>query len=327
MAELILHPDNTPRAQQAMALHFEIKSSLAAAAGAMVDFCRQLKNMRDAKLYIHIGFDTFEDYVEKAHGIGQRQAYNYIQTYEKLGARLMGENAEAGITKLQLLTKISAVRRDEFLEENHLADISVAELEKLIAEKNGLARQVSLFRQSEQEKKDIQRQRDELAEKVKQLETRPKVVDTASVKKEIIDKAVQEAVSKAEKEKRKEIKEAIAAENSRMQRLAAKDKAAAVRRARRQMKEQMASENARENETIRTRLAQAQAKADSLEKQLKYSSNARSVKFKILFSSVQETIAELEDLIEDIRQTDPDIASKYTAALKRLFSSRCRQTE
>lgn len=324
MENLILRPDNTPESQRAMALHYEIKSSLAAAANAMVDFCRQLKTMRDKKLYIHIGFDTFEDYVEKAHGIGQRQAYNYIQTYEKLGARLMGENAEAGITKLQLLTKISAVRRDEFLEENHLADISVAELEKLIAEKNGLARQVSLFRQSEQEKKDIQRQRDELAEKVKQLETRPKVVDTASVEKEIIDKAVQEAVSKAEKEKRKEIKEAIVAENSRMQRLAAEDKAAAVRRARRQMKEQMAAENARENETIRTRLAQAQAKADSLEKQLKYSSNARAVKFKILFSSVQETIAELEDMIEDMRQTDPDTANKYTAALKRLFSSRCR---
>ena len=353
MTELILHPDNTPRAHQAMALHFEIKSSLAAAAGAMVDFCRQLKSMRDEKLYIHIGFDTFEDYVEKAHGIGQRQAYNYIQTYEKLGARLMGENAEAGITKLQLLTKISAVRRDEFLEENHLADISVAELEKLIAEKNGLAEQVSFFQRASKDKEEIAAERDALLEKIKQLneELEDKVqvmfapVETASIDSELAEKIRAEAKAEAETERLRQIKElngeyerrlsdAVKKEKEKASKKLEKERAgfekekqAAAEQAVKEAKEKLVAEFEEDNKYILQQLNEQKEKAAALEKQLTINDNKDTVKFSILFSSVQETLAELESLIEAISRTSPETGAKYNNALQRLFRSKIESEE
>lgn len=341
MTELILHPDNTPRAHQAMALHLEIKSSLAAAAGAMVDFCRQLKAMRDEKLYIHIGFDTFEDYVEKAHGIGQRQAYNYIQTYEKLGARLMGENAEAGITKLQLLTKISAVRRDEFLEENHLADISVEELEKLIEEKRGLSEQVSFFQSAVKDKEQLAQEREELLVKIKQLneelEGKDQVMfaplETASLDSELAEKIRAEAKAEAEKEHAEQLKTAVSdAVKKEKEKAKAKlekeragfekEKQAVADRAVKQAKEKLVAEFEEDNKYILSQLDNEKQKAAALQKQLELNGNKDTVKFSILFSSVQETLAELEELIETISEKDRETGAKYNRALQRLFNSR-----
>lgn len=346
MSKLILRPDNTPQAQQAMELHYEIKSSLAAAANAMVDFCRQLKAMRDGKLYIHIGFDTFEDYVEKAHGIGQRQAYNYIQTYEKLGARLMGENAEAGITKLQLLTKISAVRRDEFLEENHLADISVEELEKLIEEKRGLSEQVSFFQSAVKDKEQLAQEREELLVKIKQLNEELEgkdqamfaPVETASLDSELAEKIRAEAKAEAEKEHAEQLKtavsDAVKKEKEKAQAKLEKERAgfekekqAVADRAVKQAKEKLVAEFEEDNKYILSQLDNEKQKAAALQKQIELNGNKDTVKFSILFSSVQETLAELEELIETISEKDRETGAKYNRALQRLFASKIESEE
>lgn len=340
MENLILRPDNTPEAQQAMALHYEIKTSLAAAATAMVDFCRQLKAMRDGKLYIHIGFDSFEDYVEKAHSIHKRQRYNYIQTYEKLGARLMEENADAGITKLQLLTKVSAIHRDEFLEENDLANISVSELEKLIEEKRGLSEQVSFFQSQAKDKEQLSQEREELLAKIKQLneelEDKDQVmfdmsqpVDAASIDSELADKIRAEEKEKYEQQMAAAVKDAVKQEKEKSKAKLEKERAgfekekqAAARQAVKEAKEKLVAEFEEDNKYILSQLNETKEKAAALEKQLSLSNNKDTVKFSILFSSIQQDIAQLEQLIETISQTDPDTAVKFNNALQRLFKSK-----
>ena len=353
MENLILRPDNTPESRQAMALHYEIKSSLAAAANAMVDFCRQLKAMRDGKLYIHIGFDSFEDYVEKAHSIHQRQRYNYIQTYEKLGARLMEENADIGITKLQLLTKVSAIHRDEFLEENELANISVSELEKLIEEKNGLSEQVSFFQRASKDKEEIAAERDALLEKVKQLneelEDKDQVmfapVETASIDSELAEKIRAEAKAEAETEHLRQIKElnseyerrlsdAVKKEKEKADKKLEKERAgfekekqAAAEQAVKEARDKLVAEFEEDNKYILQQLNEQKEKAAALEKQLALNDNKDTVKFSILFSSVQETLAELESLIGTISRTSPETGAKYNNALQRLFRSKIESEE
>lgn len=110
-----------------------------------VEFCRQLKEMRDRKLYSALGFARFEDYAEQAVGIKWRQAYNYIQVYERLSPQLLEQNAGLGVTKLLLLTQVSAPDRAEFAGENDLAGMTVEEIKALISEKNGLAQQISML--------------------------------------------------------------------------------------------------------------------------------------------------------------------------------------
>lgn len=345
MENLILRPDNTPEAQQAMALHYEIKTSLAAAATAMVDFCRQLKAMRDGKLYIHIGFDSFEDYVEKAHSIHKRQRYNYIQTYEKLGARLMEENADAGITKLQLLTKVSAIHRDEFLEENDLANISVSELEKLIEEKRGLSEQVSFFQSQAKDKEQLSQEREELLAKIKQLneelEDKDQVmfdmsqpVDAASIDSELADKIRAEEKEKYEQQMAAAVKDAVKQEKEKSKAKLEKERAgfekekqAAADRAVKEAKEKLVAEFEEENKYILSQLNETKEKAAALEKQLALSGNKDTVKFSILFSSIQQDIAQLEQLVETISQTDPETGVKLNNALQRLFKSKIESEE
>ena len=67
--------------QEAMQLHSNIMAARGAAASALVDSCRMLKEMRDKKLYTALGFEDFGAYAEQMAGIKQRQAYNYIKVY------------------------------------------------------------------------------------------------------------------------------------------------------------------------------------------------------------------------------------------------------
>lgn len=92
----------------------------------------------------------------------RRQVYNYIQTYERLGSTVLQSNAQLGITKLQLLCEISAPDIPAFLEENNLAGMTVAEIKRMIADREGQAEQISL-----------------LQEQVRNLESRPVVVAVA----------------------------------------------------------------------------------------------------------------------------------------------------
>ena len=143
MKQLTLIPDGTPEQAQAMSLHCEIMATAQAAADSLLALGRKLKQMRDTGGYRHLGFASFGEYTERAVGIRQRQAYNYIAVVEKVPARLVEENAAAGVTKLALLGKLGPADQREVAGE--LANITVEELKQIIDERNGMAEQLSLL--------------------------------------------------------------------------------------------------------------------------------------------------------------------------------------
>lgn len=339
MENLIIKPTGTPESTEAMAVHFSIQSAMQTAATAMVDVCRNLKTMRDKKLYAHLGFSKFEDYVEQAHGIKQRQAYTYIQTYEKLTPKLMEDNAELGITKLSLLCQVSAIDREDFVENNDLANISVAEMEKLIEEKNGLHEQVSLLQSEAEEadmmwrgqEKEIERLKQELAEKngiIADLSAEQVPIDAVAVETEKIEAAVAAERSRAEAELQKKIKEAVKDEQQKAkakldkqredfekkQKAAAESLAAdAVSKA----KAEWQAEQARQQSALEQAVTEAQDRAAALEKELAIKGDDKLVRFSILFEQVQQDLIGCTNLVAEIAAEDAEKADKFRNALRR----------
>lgn len=171
MSELDLSPSFTsgqvsPQYQQAVSLHRAIMANAQTAADAMIEFCKSLKEMRDSKLYEQLGYDSFEDYTVQAVGLKQRQAYNYISTYEKLGQSFLQSNATLGIVKLELLAHVPAIDRQDVTEENDLDGMSVPEVRELVAKYNQVQEQLSLI---STQKSDTEDENEKLLEEIREL--------------------------------------------------------------------------------------------------------------------------------------------------------------
>ena len=136
--ELIIADRNTLSNAQRdfLSLHNSIIYSGNNVCRSLIDMSELLKRMRDTKLYLEAGFETFGEYSENAVGIKERQAYNYINVIENLPEDFLHSNAKIGISKLALLSKLP---EDKFLEiaEEDFENISVSELKDRINELEG----------------------------------------------------------------------------------------------------------------------------------------------------------------------------------------------
>lgn len=130
---------------EAERLHQNILAHAQVAAESLWMCCKELKTMRDTKLYESLGFDKFSDYTQHALNLKERQAYNYISTYEKLGERFLQSNATLGITKLTELAQLPPMIRDEVVENNDIASMSVSEIKKLVSENDQKGEQISML--------------------------------------------------------------------------------------------------------------------------------------------------------------------------------------
>lgn len=184
----------TAKTMSALDAHNIIITAEHTIAEALLSLCTNLKKMRDEQLYKTLGFEKFEEYTEKACNIKQRQAYNYIQIYERLGSDFLQSNAQLGITKLQLLTEICAFDREEFVEENDLEGMSVTEIKKLVEEHQQRGEQLDLLTtkcsDAEQDIEDKDKLIAELQAENKELRNRPVEVAVQEPSAEDIEKAV-----------------------------------------------------------------------------------------------------------------------------------------
>ena len=73
-------------------LHNRIVSDIQMVNISICNLCRDLKEMRNGEYYKPLGYDTFGDYTETVHGIGERQAYKYIRIYERLGDEFLNSS-------------------------------------------------------------------------------------------------------------------------------------------------------------------------------------------------------------------------------------------
>ena len=149
--------DNEITNTAAIEVHREIINNGALAATAFAEMCRNLKRMRDEKLYIDLGYKSFDDYCDEMANIKSRMAYNYISVYEKLGPSILQSNANLGITKLELIAQLPpSDRADAFDQAEMIEGMTVSEVKEYVAKSRQFEKQLNIFEQeSVSDKKEI----------------------------------------------------------------------------------------------------------------------------------------------------------------------------
>lgn len=310
--------------REAVELHLEIKKNAELTAAALVEFCKGLKKMRDKKLYIELGCETFAEYAKKAFNIEQRQAYNYIQALERLGEPILQSNANLGITKLNILSEIPRLELEQFVEENNVAEMSTKQLKEAV-EKATKAEEQLTFMTEENEK--LKEELDELKEESddfdEKIEAYEKII--SDLKKELREEkqkpvpTVQKELTPAEIKKLTD--KAVAEERQKLQ----KEKTDEVTKLKNQLKE--AEENGKKQvseleEKYKNIISSAEkdkadieAKLAEVEKNSKVTANPEAMKFKIYFEAAQNNIAEMKKIISSV---DEETAEKFKNAVSEL---------
>lgn len=291
----------TQRQEQAVLLHNRILANGRLAAEALVGMCKDLKQMRDDGLYSELGYESFENYAEQACGIKQRQAYSYIAAYERLGNEFIEQNAELGITKLELLSQVPSYEREEFLEEINIDDVSTRELKEEIQKWKSQTEQLTfenqtLKNEAKESEKDLsfaQAKLDEARAELESIKSQPKEV-AVEIDQGAIDKAVQQAKDQSA-EQIKKLKQQIKDE---------KKKTASAK--------ESALEEA--NEKIEKLIAAGKEKDEKLQEALKAAKVAGAdediIKIRLLFNDLQSTAIDIHNTLVSIANKDGEKADK-----------------
>lgn len=279
--EIIKQAEATPQERAAL-LNSRINANAQLAAESLVAVGRDLKAMRDEKLYTQYNCETFEAYCEAHTPIKQRQAYNIIKCYEKYGERL-GELSHIGITKLALMTALDDEDREQLIESGEAESLSTREMDKRIKdlqsqtaqltldleEKTKEASAAVLLKQQnerlkteleaartvqnqqkeshESEKKALEERVTLLEQQNKELTNRPVDIAVQQLSKEDIAKIEKAAAEKAEKAARKQRDAEINELKKNFRKQADAERLAAVEAAREESQaeiEKLRSENA-----------------------------------------------------------------------------------
>lgn len=325
----------TPDAAEALEIHNRIITSIRTAAEALVQLCENLKLMRDNKAYLDLGFDSFEQYTEKACGIKKRQAYNYIETYEKLGIPFMQSNAQLGITKLQFLTDVCAVDRDQFTEENDLDGMTVAEVKALVDKNRQLGEQLNLLTDELDETKallteqkyqadDVEDEQGEyiqkLEEQIKELKARPTEVAVQEPSEEDIAAAVAARTKELEERHAHELKK-LERENKlkiidakkKAAKKAAADRAKEIAAAENRAAEKVRGEFEGLMKTAEEKEAAARKAAEEAARRLDKNADADLVKASLFFGEAQRQLDQFITSAASIAENDSEKGAKLKA--------------
>lgn len=324
------------RNRQAYLLHNKIMASGVMVAQSLVQMCKDLKTMRDEKLYTELGYKDFGEYCDEAVGIGARQGYTYIQTYENMGSEVIEKYSSLGITKLSLLAKMNPVDRFDVLDSGEVQEMSTKEVKELVAKSTAQAEQLTLLTEEKEtlesenrgltlENCELQESCDNLMKEVKELKERPIEISPepseeqieeirASVTAELKEqfKAEKEAAVKAEKEKTaKKIEKAKAdAEKS-----AFEKKSKEIDEAVKKAKEEAAAENAE----LRNVIESFKAENAKLENQIK-GSDSNIQKVNIYFGAFQENLNKaLSAMAEMQGEQKENMIAAIKTALKQIL--------
>ena len=315
MKELInIHGEMSEAQAEAVKLHQNIMLNAELAANSMVAMCRDLKIMRDRRLYEELGCAEFSEYTENLVGIKARQAYTYISTYEKLGDTVLQSNATLGITKLSLIAQMNSEDRAEMLESGQADDMTVAELKKLVEENKNQGEQISILNAEIEELKKKESEGADGSELESEIEDLKKQLDEKHALVEKLENDLEES-KKAEVPDTKALEEKI---ESKILKKAEAEKKKAFSDG------EKSAENAVKEKinALNSQIEAAQSRAQELEKQLALSDSA-SAEAKVYISSIQ---TEFNALMGVISSMPTEQADKFKGAVKKLCGaivSRC----
>lgn len=304
---------------EALNLHYEIIAKGNLAASAMVDFCQNLKRMRDERKYLLLGHETFEEYVEQDVGIKQRQAYTYIQALESLGEKYLQSNASLGISKLGMLAALPWYERKEVEENNDVAEMSTRELKETISKLHEAQEQLTLITAERDELAKSSQEHEDLSDTVRRLREELKAVSekpaatvmrepTAEEIKQYTAAAIEKERAKAKKDKEKAIAEA-------------------VERARNEAKKSVSEELGRKTEELEKKYkavldaaekekSELVGRLEKIEKDAKLTASPEVAKFSVYFDSIQKYINVMRDIIASM--DDKTTAAKLRDAMQKL---------
>lgn len=134
LGAMLSTPPANPQYAAAAELNAEIMNCAREAQENLYRMAMGFKRMRDEKLYMALGYQSFGEYCEREAGMKRQNVYRYIEVVEKLPNDLSHRCDKIGMTKLQLLTTLSDEERTEIIESTDLENTSVRELRERIKE-------------------------------------------------------------------------------------------------------------------------------------------------------------------------------------------------
>ena len=204
--------------ERAELLNSRINANALIVAEGFVALGRDLKTMRDDKLYTRFDCETFEEYCEKLTPIRQRQAYSYIRCFEKYGERL-GGLSHIGVTKLALMTVLEDEDREQLIESGDAEELSARELAERIKALQSVNEQLTLeFEERSKEEsaaESLKKRNEQLTAEIEALKSvqdrqRERVESLERLNEELSSRPVEVAVEKPSAEEIAKIEKAAA---------------------------------------------------------------------------------------------------------------------
>lgn len=301
MNDIITFENNTPtKRAEAEYLHYEILRNGNDAAEAMCSLAHNLKKMRDERLYEELGFDSFEDYTEKAVGLKKSQAYDYIKALETLGEDVFRSTGRLGITKVKVLCVFSPAQAEQFVQENNVDEMTVKELKAKVEEltKQGEQLTLDLNDAKNSSEEELQKLRDEiydlevinekLEDENKDLKNKPTEVavrEPSEEEKAAYSKVAVDEVTKDYKKKLADAEKKHAAELKKV-----KDEAMQIAR----------EEASKENSQLADEITKVKQHSAELKKQLKLTASPEITRFSFYFEAVQNDVNKLLEALSKI---------------------------
>jgi len=94
----------------------------------------ELKYIRDNKTYQELEFSDFKEFCENHLEYSRRKAYELIEIREKYSSDGVHLSAQIGVKKLLALGKLDDEKREKFIDENDVSEMTVKEIEKKVKE-------------------------------------------------------------------------------------------------------------------------------------------------------------------------------------------------
>lgn len=312
----------TTAKERADELTVRINTNAAIAAQTLVSIGRDLKAMRDEKLYAELGCTSFEEYCDKHTQVRQRQAYNFIKCFEEYGERLP-ELSGLGVTKLALMSALTDEDREQLIESGEAERLSTRELEKRIDELKNKYEQITLELGKATDDKDaaegklegLSKKIAELTEALgksearnKELEARPVDVAVQKPSEEEIQKIKDEATKSAQKAAEKA---ANAAEKQHVKEM--DELKADLHQKYNNLRDEMAKKHSEEIERLKSENAALQATAKKSEK----APDETKARVQFYLTEIQNTF---NTAIETIRKVEnEEEKEKYKNAFKAVM--------
>lgn len=278
------------------------------------EVCKNIKEMRDNKLYKELGYQTFEDCCKTEFGLAKRQCYKYISIAENLSADFVQSTAQIGTEKLSLLAMLDEPEREKISESVDLENTTVKELKAQISalqnEKNRLESENADIGQkldaaTESKNRDLKRisqEKIEISENLRKksaefVKAQNRIMSLEKQIKELENRPVEVAVSEDETKEIERLKAEL--EDTKL-RLTQADKNATAKA------ERAAALVRDEYEEKLANAQRAETDQNALDKE----------KFEALRVMFEHSCDELEYFLEDL-EDDPRI--DYVAKLKSYF--------